>query len=145
MAARYKPITPRTEKVAIDVNIVERYQDVYPTKQQTGAELFALVHTAAAAFPRVALYFESSIAAVDLPWLAAAAANIDRAERSGGKLVIESRRSVGVEWKGLALVDGRAWPVADDRMVWLLPGAHVVEAAAASVPLRLVGFKGEPK
>src|SRR5260370_38494055 len=134
MAARYKPITPRTEKLAIDINIVERYQDVYPTKQQTGAELFALVHTAAAAFPRVALYFESSIAAVDLPWLAAAAANIDRAERAGGKLVVESRRSGGVGGNGLALGDGRAGPVADGPPLGRLPRARAGGGAPARGP-----------
>ena len=33
IAARYADATPRQEKLAIDINIVERYQDVYPTKQ----------------------------------------------------------------------------------------------------------------
>jgi len=40
IAARYRGLTPRQEKLAIDLNIVERYQNVYPTKQQTGIELF---------------------------------------------------------------------------------------------------------
>ena len=69
---RYAALTPHRDKLAIDINIVDRYQDVYPTKQQTGTELFELVHTAAAAFPRVALYFENSILKPDLPLLAAA-------------------------------------------------------------------------
>ena len=53
-------LTARRDRLAIDINIVERYQNVYPTKQQTGIELFQLVHLASAAFPRVALYFENS-------------------------------------------------------------------------------------
>src|SRR6201999_21321 len=61
IAKRYRPLTARTEKLAIDINIVDRYQDVYPTKQQTGTELLQLVHLASTAFPRVALYFENSI------------------------------------------------------------------------------------
>ena len=36
IAARYAGLTPAQDKLAIDINIVERYQDVYPTKQQTG-------------------------------------------------------------------------------------------------------------
>ena len=36
IAERYRAAHPRTEKLAIDINIVERYQNVYPTKQQTG-------------------------------------------------------------------------------------------------------------
>ena len=142
IAERYRPVTPRPEKLAIDINVVERYQDVYPTKQQTGAELFALIHAAAQAFPQVAVYFESSLAPVDLPWLSAAAASAERAERNGAKLALESKRGVGVEWTGPAVVDGRPWPVADDRTVWLPPGAHSVQPGSTPVPLRLVDFNG---
>ena len=35
IAARYKTLTPAQDRLAIDINLVERYQDVYPTKQQT--------------------------------------------------------------------------------------------------------------
>ena len=45
---------------------MDRYQDVDPTKQQTGTELFELVHLASGAFPRVTLYFENSILQPDL-------------------------------------------------------------------------------
>src|SRR5262249_8392788 len=61
IARRYQPLTDRADKLGIDINVVDRYQDVYPTKQQTGTELFQLVHLAADAFSRVALYFENSI------------------------------------------------------------------------------------
>src|SRR5207247_11090916 len=81
-AARYQSLTARREKLAIDINIVERYQNVYPTKQQTGSELFALLHLASAAFPRVAVYFENSILAPDLPLLPSAAAAVQRAQRT---------------------------------------------------------------
>jgi hypothetical protein len=138
IAARYAPLTPAQDKLAIDINIVERYQDVYPTKQQTGTELFELVHTASAAFPRVALYFENSILAHDLPLLASAAATVERAGRVGGKLVVESRRGAGVPWRGPALVDGRAWPVANDTTLWLPPGAHSIEPAAVMPVIRLL-------
>ena len=139
IAARYQALTPRTEKLAIDINIVERYQDVYPTKQQTGSELFALLHLASAAFPRVAVYFENSILAPDLPLLPSAAAAVQRAERSGEKLVVESRAGVGALWTGPALVDGRPWPVASDTVVWLAPGSHSIQPAAVKPVLRLIG------
>ncbi|MGD1073174.1 MAG: hypothetical protein ABSB15_23925, partial [Bryobacteraceae bacterium] len=70
IAKRYQPLTAHADKLAIDINIVDRYQDVYPTKQQTGTELFELVHLASTAFPRVALYFENSILKPDLSLLA---------------------------------------------------------------------------
>ena len=149
IAARYAPLTPSQEKLAIDVNIVDRYQDVYPTKQQTGAELFELVHAASNSFPRVALYFEASIARWDLPLLASAAAAVGRAEQVNGKLVVESRRGVGVPLQGLgpALVDGKPWPIASDDTLWLMPGAHVIEPAprTPALPMRILDFNGDLK
>ena len=101
IASRYQPLTQQTGKLAIDINIVERYQDVYPTKQQTGTELFQLVHVAAQAFPQVALYFENSILSPDLPLLSSAAANVDQAD---SKLTVDARYGVGIPWQGPALV-----------------------------------------
>ncbi len=128
IAEKYKPLTPYRDRLAIDINIVDRYQDVYPTKQQTGTELFELVHNAAANFARVALYFENSLLAPDLPLLPSAAAAVSRIDRKGAKTVVESATSVGIEWEGSALVDGRPWPVSGDGVVWLPAGTHTVEA-----------------
>ncbi len=144
IAARYQSLTARPEKLAIDINIVERYQDVYPTKQQTGSELFALLHTASAAFPRVAVYFENSILTQDLPLLPSAAAVVQRAEKaSGDKLVVNARAGVGVLWTGPALVDGQPWPVASDTVVWLAPGSHTIVPAAVKPVLRLIDLNAE--
>jgi hypothetical protein len=145
IAARYRPLTPRQDKLAIDINVVERYQDVYPTKQPTGAELFQLVHQAALSFPHVALYFENSLSPVDLPLLAAAASTVERAEQSGGKLSIQTREGVGVLFQGPALVDGKPWPVANDTTVWLPGGTHSLEPALKPPALRVTGFNGDLK
>ena len=143
IAARYQALTARTEKLAIDINVVERYQDVYPTKQQTGSELFTLLHLASSAFPRVAVYFENSILAPDLPLLPSAATTVQRAERASDRLVVESRAGVGAQWTGPALVDGRPWPVASDTVVWLAPGSHSIQPAAVKPVLRLVDLNAE--
>lgn len=143
IASKYTALTPAPSKLAIDINIVERYQDVYPTKQQTGTELMQLVQLAAKAFPRVALYFESSLSPVDLDWLSSAAAGVQKAQVAGGKLVIESARGAGLRWSGPALVDGRPWPVRDDETLWLPPGLHSVEAAAHPTPSRILRFSGD--
>ena len=144
IAARYAPLTPAQEKLAIDVNVVERYQDVYPTKLQTGAELFQLVHTAAESFARVALYFENSIGKQDLALLPSSAALVDRVEQSATKWTVESRRGAGVPWsQGPAQVDGRLWPFASDSVVWLPKGSHSIERAEQAAPLRVIDFNGE--
>ena len=142
IAERYKPLTPHQSKLAIDINIVERYQDVYPTKQQTGVELFQLLNLAARAFPRVALYFENSILSEDLPWLPSAASAVTRMEIVAGKTVVDSLHGVGIPWKGPAVVNGRPWPVRDDATLWLPAGAMAVEASAQELPFRVVDFNG---
>jgi hypothetical protein len=143
IAARYRPLTPKQERLAIDLNIVERYQDVYPTKQQTGTELFQLVHTAAKSFPRVALYFETSILKPDSDLLSSAAATVTSFERRGGKTVIDSPYGVGLRWTGSAVVDGKPWPVLDGQTLWLPPGPHVVERGSITPALRLERLGGE--
>ena len=143
IASRYRPLTRRADKLAIDINVVERYQDVYPTKQQTGTELFQQIHLASKAFSRVALYAEHSIPRLDLALLASAAAAVDRVERIGGKLVVESRSGVGVAWRGPALVDGRLWPVAGDTTLWLPRGAHAIESATQAPGMRILDFNGD--
>jgi hypothetical protein len=145
IAEKYKPLTTHRDKLAIDINIVERYQDVYPTKQQTGTELFQLVNLSAKAFARVALYFENSILAQDLPLLASSAADVQRVEYVANRLVIESPRGVGIPWQGTAMVNGRLWPVADDRTLWLPPGPVAIEASPAQIPLRVLDFNGDLK
>jgi hypothetical protein len=130
IAERYSQLTPHRERLAIDLNIVERYQNVYPTKQQTGVELFELVHRAAANFQRVALYFENSLVPADLKLLPSAAATVTRIENIGPKLLVESAAGVGVPWKGPAIVDGQPWPATDGETLWLPAGTHAVSAAA---------------
>src|SRR5437764_1817359 len=139
---RCEPLNTHTEKRAIDINVVERYQDVYPTKLQTGTELFQLVHLASKAFPRVALYFENSIAAADLPLLSAAAASVDNVEQNGSKLAIASRYGVGVPWQGPAMVNGRLWPVRDSSTLWVPAGTQTIEPAVKDTKAHVLDFNG---
>jgi hypothetical protein len=131
IAKRYQPLTPHTSKLAIDINIVDRYQDVYPTKQQTGTELFELVHLASISFPRVALYFENSILAPDLGLLAASSSSVTSYSRDKKRVSLDSDRGVELVWNNEgALVDGKPWPLVSKTGVRLPPGPHTIEPAA---------------
>jgi hypothetical protein len=145
IAERYRALTPHQDKLAIDVNIADRYQNVYPTKQQTGTELFQLVHRAAGSFPRVALYFENSLLPPDLRLLPSAAAAVSRMELMGPKTVIDSAGGVGIPWKGGARVDGELWPVQDDEVLWLPAGPHAVEGVPPSAGPRVGYLNGDLK
>jgi len=145
IAEGYQAITPHSEKLAIDLNIVDRYQNVYPTKQQTGTELFQLVHHSAGVFRRLALYFENSLLPPDLKLLPSAAAAVTRIEKVGPKTVVDSVAGAGIPWKGSASLDGMPWPVQDDETLWLPAGAHAVEPATAPQSLRLVRLNADLK
>jgi hypothetical protein len=143
IARRYAALTPHRDRLAVDINIVERYQDVYPTKKQTGTELFQLLHFAGRAFARVMLYFEHSIAKADYELLAAASSAVTRAQRREDGLHVEASATTGVRWPGPARVDGRNWPATDGETVWIPAGPHVIEPGEAAVPLRLLWLNAD--
>jgi hypothetical protein len=138
IAKRYRPLTDWTEKLAIDINIVDRYQDVYPTKQQTGTELLQLVHMASGAFARVALYFENSLLKPDLELLPAAAAVVTRYGKDKQKVSEDSPMDVELTWNAAdALVDGKTWPMLNKGRVRVPAGSHVIEPGVARDGLRI--------
>jgi hypothetical protein len=143
IAERYRALTRHPDKLAVDLNIVERYQNVYPTKQQTGTELFQLVHAAAAGFPRVALYFENSLLPPDLPLLPSAAAPVTRFEKVGERAILDSPSAVGLPWKGPAIVDGQPWPLRDPSTVWLPAGPHSIEPGRLDAPIHILRLNAE--
>ncbi len=136
IAKRY----PRDARLAIDLNIVERYQDVYPTKQQTGAELFGLIHHAAQSFPRVALYFEKSILPPDYPLLSSAAAI--KPKRLGVNHY-EASRPFGLAHPGALTVNGEPWPVTDGEIAWLPAGKYAIAPATRQPDLRILDLNAE--
>ena len=144
IARRYQEIGAQPGRLAIDINIVERYQQVYPTRRQVGGELLRLVSEAGEAFPRVALYFERSISAIDLPFLARVASGARIVERQGASVTIESPRPIGLAWPAAAArVDGAPWPALDRETVWLPAGRHTVEPDAAPPPGRILQLNAE--
>ncbi|HEY3838881.1 MAG TPA: hypothetical protein VGL72_20035 [Bryobacteraceae bacterium] len=142
IARRYQALTSRSDRLAVDINVVDRYQDVYPTKQQTGVELFELVHMASSAFSRVAVYFENSIRPADMRLLSAAAAGVRSSERNGAKVSLDCPPGVGIRWEGPVNLDGSPWPVQDQNTVWLPVGKHIVEPGSVVLPVHIVGFNG---
>ena len=137
IAARYRPLVSDPDRLAVDINIVERYQQTYPTRKQVGGELFRLLHAAGEAFSQVLLYFEHSISRSDWGLLPNAVAGITARETEDGVLV-DTARSAGLSWSSPAKVNGRLWPVLDGATVWLPAGRHLVSAAGENPPMTLL-------
>ncbi len=143
LAEKYAEVTPDRDHIAVDINVVERYQDVYPTKKQTGLELAELVHEAASSFSRVALYFESSLENVDLPLLPAAATAASVKQTNVDELRVHAKSPTRIPWRGPVEIDGRPWPVQDGSTVIAPPGKHTLSAGVEKPCLTLLDFNAD--
>ncbi|SRR5579871_2943973 len=114
------------QTAGIDINVVDRYQDVFPTKRQTGGEFLELFHNAAAAFSPVLVYFEASVLPRDMETVAYALAA--SARLSGDS--VESPRSVWVQTNSTQL-DGKPWPARTPAAILVPSGKHTVGAGDA--------------
>ena len=142
IAKEYTPLISR-QRLAVDVNIVERKVATFPTRHQTGAELFQLVHTGQTEFDNVSLYAENSILPPDLALLPSSVATITAFARAGDHLDVDSPHGVGVRWQGDARVDGHAWPYAAGGVVWLPSGRHGIAHSDEKPPVRILDFTGD--
>lgn len=143
IAEKYREIAPHDNHIGIDINIVERYQDVYPTKKQTGVELLELAHEASASFSRVALYFENSIEKQDLALLPVAATAATVAQKAPDEIVVDTPQPVRIAWEGPVELDGHVWPVQSARNVLVPAGEHILTPGLAAAAVTIDGFNGE--
>jgi len=143
LAEKYRELTPNMRHIAVDINVVERYQDVYPTKKQTGVELLELVHQAASSFARVALYFENSLEREDLRLIPVAATTTKVTKDPNGMLRVEATEDTRVAWTGPATLDGKPWPIANDKSILTPAGNHTLEASATRAAVSISDFNGE--
>jgi hypothetical protein len=142
LGSKYQELTSDHSQVAVDINVVDRYQDVYPTKKQTGVELLELVHEAAASFARVALYFENSLEKQDLALLPVAATTAT-AVSQGSDLQVNTAEPTRVAWHGPINLDGKLWPIESSQFVIAPAGKHLLSLASASASVTISDFNGD--
>jgi hypothetical protein len=149
LAAKYAELAPNKTgaNLAVDINIVDRYQDVYPTKKQTGVELLELVHAAAASFHQVALYFENSLEKQDLALLPAAATLAQVKKSASDELDVTAPQGCRIPWTGPVEIDGKPWPVQSSLAVLAPAGHHRLAAGLTTqgvpAPLHISDFNGD--
>ncbi len=142
LAEKYGELTKDKSQIAVDINVVERYQDVYPTKKQTGVELMELVHQAATSFSRVALYFENSLEKQDLALLPVAANTARLQDKNASELEVDSSDCTRVTWHGAVNVDGKAWPLRNEQALLVPVGKHILTAGSVTPAVELRDFNG---
>jgi hypothetical protein len=146
LAHSYAQLTPRTDRLGIDINIVDRAQEVSPTEKQTGSEFLQLFHFASMHFATVMVYSEQSMYPQDLELVSHALASEASAEIIPQGARIRSERPVlfRMQTRGEILVDGNPWPCVASDGVLLPKGTHEVALVigSASARPRLVRFNG---
>ncbi len=142
LAEKYTEIADPLGELAIDINVVERYQDVYPTKKQTGTELLELVHAAAASFSRVALYFESSIEKQDLSLLPVAASTASVWQSAPDTVNVDSTHAARITWTGPVELNGHPWPLQDATSVLVPAGEFRLTTGVTNLGLHITDFNG---
>ncbi len=139
LGKRYGALVSRNEPVMVDLNILDfRNQNVptqFPTLVQTGIESYHLVHSAAQACDRFAIYSESSVRPQDLRMMSyAAAARAELTRIPGGWHVqtpIPVILDLPKEYTSLLASTGEQ--IASDRgSYFLAPGEHTLIAQRRS-------------
>lgn len=142
LAQKYRELAPNDNEIGVDINVVERYQDVYPTKKQTGIELLQQVHQAAASFGHVALYFENSLEKQDLSLLPVAATTATIRAPAPDQLSIDASEPTRIAWSGPVEIDGKLWPLQSNAGVLVPSGKHILSAGVAQSAISVADFNG---
>ena len=143
LGEKYSELTKDRKDIAVDINVVDRYQDVYPTKKQTGVELYELVHQAAVSFSKVALYFENSLEKQDLALLPSAATTAHVEREANGELDVNAADGARIAWRGPVDLDGKLWPVQSATEVVMPIGKHRLTVAPHGAAITLTDFNGD--
>jgi hypothetical protein len=146
LAASYAKLTSQTDRLGIDINIVDRAQQVFPTKKQTGSEFLQLFHYAGKNFQTVMVYSEMTMHPQDRDLVSYALASDASVRLVDQGAEIRCRRPVvfHTDMEGEALVDGRSWPCAGEKSILVPAGTHQIAFRTGSIEdrPRLVHLNG---
>jgi uncharacterized protein YdaL/uncharacterized lipoprotein YddW (UPF0748 family) len=156
----YRKLLQDPKELILDINVVPYRsfkQSMAPTRQPTGLELYHLLKSASQDQNRVALYSESSIYMVDLPWISYALGQYARETLSPYRWEIHSENTVTIDMnpdiqKDL-MVNGSFWPAYYNGHLMLPAGDHEIQsvpglmgfAKSLNTTTRLVDISGELK
>ncbi len=137
----YRSIMKADNELAIDINIIDRGGEVYPTKKQRGVELYQLINNAAKYTDKVILYALGTFEDSDMKLAPYAAGNdIHVQEISPTEYNINSVKRFlwNTDTSGKAyFVDGTRWPFVSRGGVLIPGGEHHIKIETAQDHNRL--------
>lgn len=145
----YRGMMEEGNELAIDINVIDRGGEVYPTKKQRGVELYQLINNASKHTDKVILYALGTFEDSDMQLAPFAAGNdIHVQEDSPNEYVVNAAKrfiwNTGTKEKTF-LLDGVKWPFVSAQGVMIPAGEHklVVEAEKNEKTLRIENINGD--
>jgi hypothetical protein len=149
---RYRSLISKDQSLSIDINIVDREGEVYPTRKQRGLELLQLINAASQSTDRVILYGLSTLEPSDMYFARYShGQDVVVEQQDDGSIKVKSNRKFF--WKTAArnvqyYVDGIKWPCAADDGIMVPAGEHSIHSRPISrkeyeSQLRIEDMNGE--
>ncbi|MEO5971357.1 MAG: hypothetical protein ABIQ95_15640, partial [Bdellovibrionia bacterium] len=128
-------------RLTVDINIVDRPQNPYPTSRQTGLEFLELLYQASNSLDQVCLYSETTPYIFDFKFAGAALAGLATAEPTvAGSLKISSPYSVlyrtDTQNKSFS-INGASWACVNNEGVLMPSGVSILSTLPAAPVLTL--------
>ena len=148
LAQTYEKMTRQTERLGVDINIIGRDVQTYPTDKQTGTEFLQLFFHAGRHFKTVMVYSEKTMLPQDADLVSCALAPETHGEVAGRGIQLNALLPI-IYRSGLKQtdfdVDGAPWPCVDRGDVRLPAGPHSISVGrnAQRNPPRLVKLNGD--
>lgn len=127
----YRSIMSDGNKLSIDINVIERGGEVYPTKKQRGAELYQLISNAGRYADKVILYALATFEKDDMELVPYTTSDdIEVQEMSENEYIIKAEKRFiwNTDTAGKTYyIDGQKWPFISKQGVIIPGGEHKLQ------------------
>lgn len=126
----YREIMNKNGKMTIDINIIDRFGDVYPTKKQRGLELYELTNQASQSTDKVMFYALATLEKDDMELFPYAESfGIKVKDIGDKKYSFDSTKKFVLEINTRDkqfYIDGSIWPLYSEKGVIIPAGKHIL-------------------
>ncbi len=124
----YRSIMSDGNQLSIDINVIDRGGEVYPTRKQRGVELYQLVNTAGSYTDKVILYSLATLEADEMGFVPySRCGDIEVMESLENEYILKADK--GFIWRTATegktfYIDGEKWPFVSETGVIIPGGEH---------------------
>jgi hypothetical protein len=146
----YRSVMSPKNLLSIDINIINRNGEVYPTAKQRGLETYELISNAAKYTDKVILYALGTVEDSDMefaPYTRGSDITVEETARNEYVIKSDKRFIWETDTQGKNYyIDGRQWPFYSEKEVIIPGGEHSLKIESKSdsaEKLRIEGINGE--